>query len=80
MIDIFYKLYNVFNYLTVYLRTDPEVAYQRIKDRNRSEEKDVPFEYIKHLHELHDKWLNVCKTDIPKNTPVSKLKKYLYCL
>jgi len=56
--------------LIIYLRTDPEVAYQRIKARNRSEEKYVPFEYIKHLHELHDKWLNVHKTDVPKNIPV----------
>lgn len=54
------------------MRTDPEVAYQRIKARNRSEEKYVSFEYIKHLHELHDKWLNVHKTDIPKNIPVSE--------
>lgn len=60
----------------VYLRTDPEVAYQRIKTRNRSEEKDVPFEYIKNLHELHDKWLNVHKTDVPKNIPVRKLILY----
>lgn len=57
---------------SVYLKTDPEVAYQRIKTRNRSEEKDVPFEYIKHLHELHEKWLNVNQTDTPKNIPVSK--------
>lgn len=49
------------------------MAYQRIKTRNRSEEKYVPFEYIKHLHELHDKWLNVHTTDVPKNIPVSKL-------
>lgn len=72
-------MFNFFNrnifyiYFTVYLRTDPEVAYQRIKARNRSEEKYVPFKYIKHLHELHDKWLNVHKTDVPKNIPVSKL-------
>lgn len=57
----------------VYLRTDPEVAYQRIKTRNRPEERNVTFEYIKHLHDLHDRWLNVKQTDVPKNTPVSKL-------
>jgi len=56
--------------LIIYLRTDPEIAYQRIKTRNRSEEKDVTLEYIKHLHELHDKWLNVHQTDVPKNIPV----------
>lgn len=62
----------------VYLRTDPEVAYQRIKARNRSEEKDVPLEYIKHLHELHDNWLNVNSTDVPKNIPVSECVLPLY--
>ncbi|XP_060866928.1 deoxynucleoside kinase-like [Metopolophium dirhodum] len=56
--------------LIIYLRTDPEIAYQRIKTRNRSEEKNVSLEYIQHLHELHDKWLNVHITDVPKNIPV----------
>nr|BAH71154.1 ACYPI006573 [Acyrthosiphon pisum]BAH71155.1 ACYPI006573 [Acyrthosiphon pisum] len=56
--------------LIIYLRTDPEIAYQRIKTRNRSEEKNISLEYIQHLHELHDKWLNVHITDVPKNIPV----------
>lgn len=66
-------------YFSVYLRTDPEVAFQRIKTRNRFEEKDVTLEYIQHLHELHDKWLNVHTTDVPESVPVSKsiaLNKY----
>jgi len=65
-------LYKYIFYFLVYLRTDPEIAYQRIKTRNRFEEKDVSLEYIQHLHELHDKWLNVHNTDVPKNIPVSK--------
>lgn len=65
-------------FFLVYLRTDPEVAYERIKTRNRSEEKNVTFEYIKHLHELHDKWLNVNQTDVPRNIPVSKLNIIVY--
>lgn len=59
-------------YFSVYLRTDPEVAFERIKTRNRFEEKDVTLEYIQHLHELHDKWLNVHTTDVPESVPVSK--------
>lgn len=43
--------------LIVYLRTTPEIAYDRILKRNRSEEKTVPFEYIKTLHEIHEDWL-----------------------
>ena len=31
----------------VYLRTDPEVAYERIKKRKRPEEHLIPFEYLK---------------------------------
>ena len=41
----------------VYLRTSPDVAYERIKKRSRSEETSVPFSYIKDLHELHENWL-----------------------
>jgi deoxynucleoside kinase len=43
--------------LIVYLRTTPEVAYERIKKRARDEESCVPFEYIKDLHDLHENWL-----------------------
>ncbi|XP_050427070.1 deoxynucleoside kinase-like [Adelges cooleyi] len=56
--------------LIIYLRTEPEVAYKRIKTRGRSEEKAIPFEHIKHLHELHEKWLNVERTKVPNATPV----------
>ena len=43
--------------LIVYLRTSPEIAYERIKKRARDEESCVPFEYLKDLHELHENWL-----------------------
>jgi len=41
----------------VYLRTSPEIAYERIQKRSRSEETKVKFSYIKDLHELHEDWL-----------------------
>jgi deoxynucleoside kinase len=41
----------------LYLRTDPEVAYERIKKRLRPEEHLIPFKYIQDLHELHEDWL-----------------------
>ena len=31
----------------VYLRTDPEIAYERIKKRKRPEEHLIPFSYLK---------------------------------
>ena len=43
--------------LIIYLRTEPEVAFERIKKRNRSEEKNMTIEYLKDLHKLHDDWL-----------------------
>lgn len=41
----------------IYLRSDPSVAFERIGKRHRNEESSIPFEYIKKLHEYHDKWL-----------------------
>lgn len=43
--------------LIVYLQTSPEVVYERMKKRARSEESCVPLEYLKQLHELHENWL-----------------------
>lgn len=56
----------------IYLRCEPEVAYARIEKRSRGEECGIPFEYIKKLHEYHDKWLlnnneNVLITDVNKD-------------
>lgn len=43
--------------LIVYLRTDPEVVYERILNRNRAEEKCMGYEYVVDLHKLHEEWL-----------------------
>ena len=42
--------------LIVYLRTDPNIAYERIKARSRTEECKIPFKYIQDLHNLHEDW------------------------
>lgn len=41
----------------VYLRTEPAVAYQRLKQRQRAEERDISLDYLQLIHELHEKWL-----------------------
>jgi deoxyadenosine/deoxycytidine kinase len=41
----------------IYLRCDPDVAFQRIHKRNRMEESGITFEYIEKLHKYHDDWL-----------------------
>ncbi|XP_049529993.1 deoxynucleoside kinase isoform X1 [Anopheles darlingi] len=43
--------------LIVYLQTSPEVVYDRMQKRARSEESCVPLQYLKELHELHENWL-----------------------
>lgn len=41
----------------MYLRTTPEVVYQRMQARGRKEEDSVPLEYLRQIHEIHDDWL-----------------------
>ena len=41
----------------LYLRCDPEISFERTKIRSRDAEKAIPFQYLKELHEYHDKWL-----------------------
>jgi deoxyadenosine/deoxycytidine kinase len=43
--------------LIIYLQTDPTVAYQRLLERNRSEECTVPYSHISDIHALHEDWL-----------------------
>lgn len=41
----------------LYLRTPAEVCLERIKQRGREEEQQVPLDYLKRLEDLHDEWL-----------------------
>lgn len=43
--------------LIVYLRASPETCLQRIKQRARREEAQVPIGYLETLHDLHEDWL-----------------------
>ncbi|XP_028626227.1 thymidine kinase 2, mitochondrial isoform X2 [Grammomys surdaster] len=43
--------------LIVYLRTTPEICYQRLKMRCREEEKVIPMEYLSAIHRLYEEWL-----------------------
>ena len=47
------KLWEVAGY--VYLRSNPEICFNRIKKRGREAEKNIKIEYIKRIHELHEK-------------------------
>lgn len=54
--------------LIVYLRTSPEVVYDRMVSRARTEESCVPLQYLKELHDLHEEWL--IKRRYLSNVPV----------
>lgn len=41
----------------IYLYTDPEVCYERLCKRNRSEESGVSQVYLQQLHDKHQAWL-----------------------
>jgi deoxyadenosine/deoxycytidine kinase len=43
--------------LVIYLRTAPEVAYQRMTNRARAEESTCPLSYLAALHESYEDWL-----------------------
>lgn len=51
--------------LIIYLRCTPEKVMNRIKLRSRAEEKDISFEYVKSLHDLHEDWLMNKKFPVP---------------
>lgn len=56
----------------IYLRTKPEVCYQRLIQRNRSEEVAITLDYLRLLHDKHENWL-VHKRDVAEslqNVPV----------
>jgi deoxyadenosine/deoxycytidine kinase len=52
---------------TIYIKTTPEIAKQRVDIRARKGE-TIPLEYLKLCHEYHEQWLNnnsdTCKNDI----------------
>lgn len=51
--------------LIIYLRCSPQKVMDRIKTRSRAEEKDISYEYIQSLHDLHEDWLLTKKYPVP---------------
>jgi deoxyadenosine/deoxycytidine kinase len=47
----------------IYLQCSPEKCQLRVKERSRSEDVNVPLEYLQELHDYHEEWIN--NTDIP---------------
>jgi len=63
--------------LIVYMRTDPGVAMERVRGRNRGEEHLIPLQYLEDLHQLHEEWLVEQKFPLPAPVIVVDANKNL---
>lgn len=57
----------------IYLRTPPEVCYERNRKRNRQTRYPLELEFFKKLHHYHDAWLLKNKNDTLRDIPVLML-------
>ncbi|CAG4975713.1 unnamed protein product [Colias eurytheme] len=73
--------------LIVYLRTTPEVVWERMMKRGRAEESEVPLEYLQQVHDSYENWLSspdvgceVLTIDADRNidTVLEDLERYTY--
>lgn len=51
--------------LIIYLKTTPQVSWNRMKQRDRSEESLIALSFLKELDEFHDQWLVEGKFSLP---------------
>jgi deoxyadenosine/deoxycytidine kinase len=56
----------------IYLQSQPETCFQRVKKRNWDSEKDAPYSFIENIHKFHEKFLIQKNGIFPelKNIPV----------
>lgn len=52
---------NLFPNAVIYVKADPEVAFERIRKRNREEESKITIEFIKELDIVYDEYMKVLK-------------------
>lgn len=65
----------------IYLRTTPEICFERIKKRSRNGESSISIEYLTALHDKHEKWLNamdnVIYVDVSKDMEGDEYKEFV---
>lgn len=89
--EIEYKIYNAWfdefaeclkNMKIYYVKTDPEICYNRIEKRSRKGEENIPIEYLNLCSSYHNNWLSqfekkiVFNGNIDINTNVYNENKY----
>ena len=42
----------------IYIKCSPEKCFERISDRGRNEERNIPLEYLEKLDKYHEEWFN----------------------
>ena len=69
MNELEWNLTNEFNYdygwnpdLVVYLKCDPDICYQRIKQRNRNNEQLIDIDYLQRIHQKYENLYTDCKS------------------
>lgn len=70
----------------IYLRCDPQVAYERIQKRGRDEEMSIDIKYLEKLHRYHENWItkeinnnnNVLVIDCNKDMDKNKICEDIY--
>lgn len=45
----------------IYIRASPSVADERVKQRSRPGEQEIPLSYLQNCHQYHEDWLNAHK-------------------
>ncbi len=60
----------------IYLRTKPEIAFERLKKRNRSAELTITLEYIHQIHEKHEAFLGQAPLGLTIETPEGQRRSF----
>jgi deoxyadenosine/deoxycytidine kinase len=51
----------------IYIRTDPDVCYERLKKRDRESEVTISLDYLRSIHLKYEKWVNGLKENNQTN-------------
>jgi deoxyguanosine kinase len=69
--DIYKQWFNYFNEIEInqiiYIKTDPDISYERCVKRNRTGENTISLEYLTECNKMHDEWI---ENEKYKKTPI----------